>query len=193
MQPPDPAKPNDRDRANAEMRAALAQKQNELYGVVMAWSTTLFGEGYLPVGRHYLVDKAEEDAARKEDRPPAVEMTVYCVKNDAGRRRYFTVDDGTVKEHLGYQEAFGDRLKELHPTLTFEHRRKALPAMRYSLCWGAIERYDPLSAEALAILRASREKAKAERQAARDREEMPLFTTWLEKLKAEEDQGRGPD
>jgi hypothetical protein len=107
------------------------------------------------------------------------EMTVYCVKNGSGRRRYFTVDDGKVQEHIGYQEAFGPRLTELYPTLTFEHRGKALPAHRYSLCWGAIERYEPLSAKALAILRESRERKKAEREEAVFQRDNPLLA-WAE-------------
>lgn len=182
--------PTRQDLDNAASRAAISQRQNEAWGRVNAWALGAFGQGWEPVGRHYLVDKAEEDAARREDRSPEVAMAVYCVQNDAGRRRYFTVDDGRVNEHLGYQEAFGPRLTELHPTLTFEHRKKALPAHRYSLCWGAIERYDPLTAEQLAALRASRERAKAEREEAAFQRDNPLLA-WAERQqKGGEDRGR---
>jgi hypothetical protein len=131
-------KPTQQDIDNAETRAAIAQKQNEEWGRVYAWALGAFGPGWEPVGRHYLVDKVEEEAARKEDRTAVAAMTAYCVKNGAGRRRYFTVDDGKVTEHLGYQEAFGPKLTELHPTLRFMHRGKELPAHHYSLCWGCL-------------------------------------------------------
>jgi hypothetical protein len=183
-------RPSRRDIDNAAAREAIAQKQNEAWGRVYAWALGAFGPGWEPVGRHYLVDKAEEDAARREDRSPAVAMTVYCVKNGASRRRYFTVDEGKVTEHLDYQEAFGPRLTELHPTLTFEHRGKALPAHRYSLCWGCIERYDPLTAEQLAALRESRERLKAEREEAAFQRDNPLLA-WAERVKIEENRA-GP-
>jgi hypothetical protein len=181
--------PTPQDIKNASAREEISRKQNEAWGKVFDWALGAFGPGFEPVGRHYLVDKVEEAAARKEDRAPVAEMTVYCVKNDASRRRYFTVEDGRVTEHLGYQEAFGQKLTELHPTLTFEHRGKALPALHYSLCWAPIERYEPLSARALAILRESRERRKAEREEAAFQRDNPLLA-WADKVQKEE---RGPE
>jgi hypothetical protein len=137
------------------------------------------------------VDKLEEDAARREDRPAKAVATVSGVKSGTGRRRYFTVDDGRVTEHLGYLEAFGPALTELHPTLTFMHRGKELPAHHYSLCWRSIDRYEPLTAEQLALLRASRERLKAERDEKAWHEQAPLFTTRAERQLAEEEQGQG--
>jgi hypothetical protein len=182
--------PTQQDIQNATNRAAIAQKQNEEWGRVYAWAFGAFGPGYEPVGRHYLVDKVEEEAARKEDRPVVAAMTAYCVNNGTGRRRYFTMDEGQVTEHLGYQEAFGPALTEPHPTLRFMHRGKELPAHHYSLCWGSIERYEPMTAEQLSILRASRERQKAEREEAAFQRDNPLLA-WAERVRAEEDGGRG--
>jgi hypothetical protein len=150
-------------------------------GRVYAWALGAFGPGWEPVGRHYLVDKVEEEAARKEDRPAVAAMTAHCVKNGFARRRYFTVDDGEVTEYLGYHEAFGPALTDLHPTLRFMHRGKELPADHFTLGWGEIDRYEPMTAEQFASLRASRERAKAEREEKGWREQAPLFSTWAER------------
>lgn len=182
--------PNQRDLDNAACRAAIAQRQNEQWARVYAWALGKFGGGYEPTGRHFLIDKAEEDAARREGRAPEVAATVYAVKHTSGRRRYFTVDGGKVTEHTTSEEAFGPILKALHPSMTFEHGGKTYPALHYSLCWAPLDRYAPMTAEQLAALRESRERKKSERAEQKEREENPLFTVWAEKLRAEEERER---
>jgi hypothetical protein len=117
---------------------------------------------------------------------PVPAATVYGVKNEGGRRRYFNVAEGVVTEHASMEAAFGPMLNEPHPTLTFEHNGKTYPAHHYSLCWGALERYEPMTAQELAALRVSRERKKAEREEAAWHEQAPLFPTWAERNSAEE-------
>lgn len=107
-------------------------------------------------------------------------MTVYCVRNEAGDRRFFTVVEGLVVEHADYKAAFGSMLDEPHPTMTIEVRGQLVQPGRFSLCWAPIEPYHPLTAEQLAALRESRERKKAEQKEQRFRQEHPLFAN-LEK------------
>jgi hypothetical protein len=57
-------KPTERDLANAAAREAIARKQAEEYGRVLRWAMGKFGPGWLPRGRHFLVDKDEEEQAK---------------------------------------------------------------------------------------------------------------------------------
>jgi hypothetical protein len=72
--------PNQKDVENAAFRAEVARKQNEQWGKVYGWVLGAFGPGWETFGRHYLVDKVEEDVARKEDWSPVASMTTYCMK-----------------------------------------------------------------------------------------------------------------
>lgn len=157
--------PTDQDHRNAAVRQAIADRQAQEYGQVLKWAMGEFGQGWLPSGRYYLLDKEDEDLCRRTGDRPVPAATCYIVKNCVGRKRHFTVGaDGNVIEHAGYKEAFGDMLLEPHPTQRIEVKGEMVPPHRYSLCWAAIELYEPLTAEQLAAMRVNREKNKKERE-----------------------------
>jgi hypothetical protein len=162
--------PTAQDMENANTRAAIAARFEAEYRQVMAWADRIMGPGWEPVGRHYLVDKDEEQRARREGGPMKAAATVFTVTNGV-RKRHFTVRDDKPVEVSGYQECFGPMLLEPHPTQRIEVRGERVAPHRYSLCWAPVEVYRPRSAEDLAALRERRE-AKAVDKAA---EENPLF------------------
>lgn len=164
--------PSAQDLRNAENRRAIADRQAQEYGQVLAWAMGKFGPGWLPNGRHYLLDKQVEDDCRKTGERPVAAATCYTVRNCVGRKRHFMVNDGVVKEVSGYAEGFGDMLNESHPTMTIEVRGQRVAPGRFSLCWGAIELYTPQSAESLAAARERREERKVDKDAI----ENPLFS-----------------
>lgn len=168
--------PTDRDRHNAAVREALASRQQAEYDRVLLWAMGKFGVGWLPAGRHYLLDKQVEDEARRTGERPEVAATVYSVRHmHTGRKRQFTVTDGLVVEHESYEEGFGAMLQEPHPTMRIEVKGQKVAPFRYSLCWAPLEIYQPRSAEELAKLRVSREEKKAVRAEKKYQEETPLF------------------
>lgn len=185
--------PTAQDIENATIRAEIAAKQNAAYRQVMAWADRIMGPGWYPSGRHFLVEKSEEDQARKEGRPPQAAATVYTVTNGVSKR-HFVLRDGQPVEVADYKEGFGKRLLELELTRTIEVRGEPVHPHRYSLCWAGYELYEPSSAERLAALRKSRERKRGERAEQRFREENPLLA-WAESIKAPEEakqeHGRG--
>jgi len=171
--------PTAQDIKNAQVRQAIADRQAEEYGQCLRWALGAFGPGWLPSGRHFLLDKAVEDECRRTGDKPTPAATVYTVKNAGGRKRHFTVTDGRVREVASYQEGFGPMLNEPHPTMRIEIRGQEVAPHRYSLCWAPIELYHPKSADELAALRESREEKKAEKEQAKFKEENPLLA-WAE-------------
>lgn len=183
----DRPEPTSQDRQNAAIRDAIAQKQAEEYGRCLRLATEAFGPGWRPSHRHMLISKEEEEKHRCTGEPAIPAATVYTVRNDAGDKRHFTVEDGNVREVASYEEGFGPMLLEPHPTAGFTDQKGFFHyTHRYSLCWAGYELYHPKSAEQLAALRQSRERKKAAREEAAFREANPLFTTWAEKLAREE-------
>jgi hypothetical protein len=183
----DRPEPTAHDRQNAAIRDAIAQKQAEEYGDCLRLATRAFGPGWLPSHRHMLISKEEEEKHRRTGEPAIPAATVYTVKNAAGDKRHFAVEDGKVREVANYEEGFGAMLLEPHPTAGFTDQKGVFHnTHRYSLCWAGYELYHPKSAEQLAALRQSRERKKAAREEAAFREANPLFTTWAEKLAQEE-------
>jgi hypothetical protein len=174
-QPVPPAIPTERDLDNARRREAIAEKQEAQYVQCLAWALGAFGPGWIPSHRHYLVEKDEEERARRTGEKPTAAATIFTVRDNAGRKRHFSVEGGSVCEHAGYEAGFGSMLLEPHPTRGFEHRGQWCPTHRYSLCWAGYERYHPKTAEELASLRATREQNKAEREVQKWRDEHPLF------------------
>jgi hypothetical protein len=79
--------------------------------------------------------------------------------------------DGKVLHADSYEPLFGDLLHAPHPTRTLAIRGQQVPCPCYSLCWSALELYEPRSAEQLAAARAKREQRAIEKQA----QEHPLF------------------
>jgi len=173
---PDAPRPTDRDRTNALVRQEIARAQLEAYARVLKWALGAFGPGWLPSGRHFLLDKEEEERARAAGEKARAAATVYTVRNDVGRARHFTVDgEGLVKECADYREGFGAMLLEPHPTRTIEVLGQLVHPHRFSLCWAPYDLYEPMSAEGLAKLRQSRERKRHERADAKFAEDNPLL------------------
>jgi hypothetical protein len=163
--------PTEQDRRNAAVRAEIAARFQADYEQCLAWAEPLFGQGFIPAYRHYLVDHDDEERCRQSGGRPPAAATVYTVRNAAGDKRHFMLKDGRPVEVSGYTEGFGDMLYELHPTRGFEHQGKRVAYHRYSLCFAAYHDYHPKSAEQLAADRATREARAVDRLA----EANPLF------------------
>ena len=163
--------PTPQDIANAETRRTIADRQAAEYGHVLRLALGAFGPGWLPSGRHFLLDHDEEDRCRRTGERPVAAATVFTVRNDQGDKRHFTVEDGRVVEHASYEAGFGPMLLEPHPTRTIEVRGQMVHPHRYSLCWAPFELYEPQTAEQLAAARVKREERAVEREA----EKSPLF------------------
>lgn len=173
------SEPTAQDRLNAAVRAEIAARFQFEYDQCLGWAEALFGRGWTPAYRHYLVDKDDEERCRRSgERPPAA-ATVYTVRNAAGDKRHFTLTDERPIETIGYQEGFGDMLYEPHPTRGFEHQGKRVAYQRYSLCFAPYHDYHPKSAEQLAAARVRREARAVDRLA----EANPLFE---DQIKAEQ-------
>ena len=142
---------------------------------MLLWAMEKFGPGWLPNGRHYLLDKEDEDRCRRTGERPVAAATVFTVRNADGQKRHLTVKDDVVTECSGYEEAFGPMLLERHPTMLIEVRGEKVHPLRYSLCWAPIETYQPRSAEQLAAARIRRERNKAEREQKKYERDYPLF------------------
>jgi hypothetical protein len=178
------AEPSAQDLRNAACRAEIAAKQAEAYNQVLRYALGAFGPGWLPSHRHFLVTKSEEDRCRYTQEHPKAAATVYTVKNGAGRKRHFTVEDGKVTECASYEEGFGPMLLEPDTERTITVRGENVHPHKYSLNWACYELYEPRSATQLAALRESRERGKAEREERRFREENPLLV-WMDRVKEE--------
>ncbi len=171
--------PTEQDRENAALRFAIAERQQQAWSEVYLLALNAFGPGWLPSCRHYLVEKEEEEKARRTGKPPKAAATVYTVKNEDGCKRHFTVENGKVVRHDDYKAGFGSMLFEPHPTDTIEVRGKQVHPHRYSLCFAPYDLYRPMTAEQLASLRASRERNRVERERQKWREANPLLA-WAE-------------
>ena len=153
-----PIVPTERDLENARIREEIAEKQQAEYDQCYLWALGAFGPGWFPSCRHYLVEKDDEEQARRTGDKPKAAATVYTVRNKAGDKRHFTVVDGRVRECAGYEEGFKEMLLESHPTMRIEVRGEKVAPHRFNLCWAGFEVYHPKSDEQLASLRVSREK-----------------------------------
>jgi hypothetical protein len=168
--------PTQRDIDNAQSRQEIADRFALEYGKVLSWALGAFGPGWLPSHRHFLVDKDEEDRARRAGERPRAAATVYTVRHETTREaKHFTVEGDQVKECDGYMEAFGPMLAEPHPTQRIEVHGQLVAPHRYSLCWSDIPLYEPKSAEELAALRVSRGKGREQRADKKWVEDNPLL------------------
>lgn len=166
--------PTQLDIENAERRRALSDKFRSEYDDALALATSLFGTGWEPTGRHYLVEKDAEDEARRTGTRAQAAATVIAVRNAAGDKRHFRVE--TMTECASVEAGFGAMLLEPHPTKRFTWAEKEITPHRYSLCWGWYEPgYKPKSADQLAAARAKREGRAVEREA----EATPLFAAMI--------------
>jgi hypothetical protein len=172
----DPVQITHQDRENFRIRQQIAARFAEEYGRVFALALSVFGPGNLPSCRHFLLDRSEEDRGRHAGERPKAAKTVSTVKHEeTGVRRHFTVENGNVVEHASMEEGFGAMLLEPDLNRTIEVRGQHVHPHRYSLCWSDFPLYTPKSAEALAALRVSRQRGKAERERRKSEQDNPLL------------------
>lgn len=157
--------------ANAACRAEIAERFRREYDEALALAESVFGPGWEPCGRHMLVEKDEEERARKAGDRAQPAATVYSARNKDGGTRHFVIEKGVPREVASVEEGFGDMYHEKHPTRGFEHRGQWIPWQRYSLHWGGYELYTPQTAEQLAAARLKREAKAVEKEA----QVAPLF------------------
>lgn len=162
--------PSPLDIENAARRQEIADRFRSQFLEALALAEQALGPGWEPTGRHCLVDKLEEDRARKAGERPVPAATVITAEKD-GVKRHFRAD-GVPTECASVEAGFGRMMTEPHPTLRLDWNGKELIPHRYSLHWGWFEPdYRPKSAEQLAASRAKREERAVEREA----EAAPLF------------------
>lgn len=163
--------PTEQDKRNAAYRAEVAARFQVEYDQCAAWAHEIMDKGWLPVGRHFLIDKQDEDDCRRTGKRPVAAATCYSVSNGV-RRRHFIVRDGKPVEVADYKEAFGSMLAEPHPTMRIEIKGEMVAPGRYSLCWAPIETYEPQTADELAAAREKREAKALQAEA----DASPLFS-----------------
>jgi hypothetical protein len=166
--------PTPQDIENAKNRQEIAERQNAEYREVERLTLTTLGPGFKPWMKLVLLPSDYHQTG--DNTPAAVAFKVYCgekklTENSVVLRK---MPDGTVMKATNYQELFPE-LHELHPTRTLEVKGKLVPAPQWSLCWSALELYEPKSAEDLAALRVSRERGREKREDARFAAENPLL------------------
>ena len=160
------AEPTEQDRENATRRAEIAARFQAEYDQCAAWTEQVFGPGYEPSCRHFLLDKEDEDRCRRTGERPTPASTVFTVRHaDTGEKRHFVLRDGQPVKVASYEEGFGPMLLEPHPTRGFMHQGAFHHYHRYSLCWAPIETYRPRPAESLAAARQKREANALAREA----------------------------
>jgi len=168
--------PTARDLANAALRQEISARQQQEWNQVHAWAKSIFGLGWLPSHRHMLIAKDEEARSRATGERAVPSATVYTVKNSVGSKRHFTVNaEGRATEVASMEAGFGEMLLAPDLERTIEIRGQRVHPHKYSLCFAPYELYVPKSADALAALRVSRERGKAEREERKFREENPLL------------------
>jgi hypothetical protein len=187
--------PTPQDHENARIRQEIAARQGEEYAEAERLALEALGPGYRPWMKLTLIDS---DHRRTGDVRPVAIVYKVCrgterlTENSLFLRR---LPDGQIRKADSYEPLFGEMLEEKHPTRTVEVRGRQVPVGRYELCWAALERYEPRSAEQLAQLRATRERRRQERQDQRWAEENPLLA-WAEKAGRQEapseKEGKGP-
>lgn len=165
--------PTPHEIKTAKLRAEVAARQRAQYDEALALAEAAFGVGWVPVGRHLLVDHDEEERARKCGEPMRAATTVYTAARE-GVKRHFVVEEGKPREVAGYEEGFGEMLTEPDPVRGFEKDGVFHHVHRYALHWAGYENnYQPKSAEALAAARLKREARAVEKEA----KENPLFAS----------------
>ena len=166
--------PTENDRRNAETRRAIAEKMRAEYGRCIRLALGVLGPGFTPWMKLVLIDS---DHRRNGNIEPVA--TVYKVYRGEERltenSMYVMEREGEILTAKSYEELLGDRLHEKHPSYGFEHNGEWKAFDRWTLCWGAIELYEPRSPEQLANLRESRGRKKAEREEKAWKEANPLL------------------
>jgi hypothetical protein len=191
MPPPDAA-PTERDRQNARIRQEIAARQAEEYAEAERLALAALGPGWTPWMKVVLLDSDYHRSGNTE--PVATAYKVYHGEKRLSENAVFIrhMPDGEIRTSQRYEPLFGEILHESHPIRTIEAKGQPMPCPRYAVCWSALERYAPLSAEALAARRLSRERNKAERVEKKWAKDNPLLA-WADAVQREEQEEKGPE
>jgi hypothetical protein len=165
------AGPTSQEISNARVRLQIAARQAGEYAEVKHLALAALGPGWTPWMKLSLIDSDHRRTGNTE--PTATAYKVYrgkkrLTENSVYLRR---MPDGQIRQADSYEPLFGDLLQEPHPTRAMEVRGEQVPCPGYELCWSALDRYAPRSAEQLASARVKRE----ERAIEKDAEANPLF------------------
>ena len=182
-----PPEPTEQEKASAALRSEIAAGFRAQFEEASTLAEPVLGEGWIPTGRHYLVDHDEEERARTTGGPGTPAATVITAVKD-GVRRHIAIIGELLRECANYEDGFGAMLTEPDPNRTFQHKGETVHVHKHSLYWAGYEtEYAPRTPEELATARGKREeKAEAkwqnevEKQAAGS-----LFPEWI-KEQAEE-------
>jgi hypothetical protein len=167
----DETSPTPQDIENARIRREIAARQAEEYAAAERLALAALGPGWTPWMKLSLIDS---DYHRTGNTEPAA--TAYKVCRGKERLSEHSVylrrmPDGQIMHADSYEPLFSGLLHEPHPTSTLEVQGQEVPCPRYSLCWSALELYEPRTAEQLAAARVKREQRAIENEA----RENPLF------------------
>ena len=179
--------PTQQDKDNAARRADIAAQFQREHDEAIDLAESVFGPGWQPCGRHFLVDKQEEDRARKAGDKMHAAATVYSAQKD-GVKRHFTATNGITTECMTVEEGFGGMYDEKHPTKGIELQGQWIAYPRYSLFWAGYETYSPRTAEQLAAAREKREQKAVEQ----DAQKHPLFADAIRSGKWRPERSRRP-
>lgn len=183
---PTVTEPTQQDRENARRRRFIADHFRAQYEEALALAEQVLGSNWEPTGFHCLVEKDEEDRARRTNTKPVPAAKVITARKE-DVERHFRVE--TMTECETPEAGFGEMLHEPHPTNGFEYRGQWCRTHRYSLCWGWYEsNYRPRTAEQLAAARHRREQKAEERWQAEVEAEAgrSLFPDFVRELAAEQ-------
>lgn len=122
----------------AAMRADIAARQHAQHLQALTFTEAVFGDGWIPTGKHFLVDKEDERRARETGSPMVAAATVYSAAKDGAKRLFYFID-GRPTECASVETGFGAMLHETHPTLGFLRKGQWAPYPRYSLYWSGFE------------------------------------------------------
>jgi hypothetical protein len=165
--------PSPQDIQNAATRRAIADHQAAEYAGCMKLALGFLGPGWTPWMKIVLIDSDYHKPGVSRE-PVATAYKVYrgeekLTENSVYLRK---TPDGTVRKADNCEELFGDLLTEPHPTRKLElFHGQVVPAPRWTICWSALELYEPRNAQQLAEAREHREERKMDKEAA----ENPLF------------------
>lgn len=138
--------PTQRDVENARRRQEIAQKQNEKYLRCQLLALSALGPGYTPWMKLSLL---ESDHHRHPDSPVVggVAYKVYRGEERLTENSVFLMEkDGKVLKARNPEELFGDLLQEKHKSYGFEKDGTWTAFSRWSICWAALELYNPKNA-----------------------------------------------
>jgi hypothetical protein len=165
------APPTPQDIENARLRQHIAARQAEEYAEAQRLALAALGPGWSPWMKLSLLDSDHHRTGNTV--PVATAYKVYRGEQRLTENAVYLrqMPDGQIRQAPSYEPLLDDLLHEPHPTRTIEVRGQPVPCPRYSLCWSALDLYEPRSAEQLAASRVKRQQRATEKGA----EANPLF------------------